>query len=79
VWKIPETPMLLEQRKEIGVDHWSLEGDETVGMLPNVLAVRWHSTLGFLAFAKSVHGTRFQPVSLSQPLFRLNGNLHVPS
>ena len=32
-----------------------------------------------LAFAKSVCETRFQPASLSQPLFRLNGNLHVPS
>lgn len=33
VWKIPETPVLLEQRKEIDVDHWVLEGDETIGAL----------------------------------------------
>ncbi|KAF9645772.1 WD40 repeat-like protein [Thelephora ganbajun] len=59
VWKIPETPMLLEQRKEIGVDRWPLEGDETI------------------AFAKSVHGIRYQPVSLSQPLFRLNGHKSI--
>ena len=38
----------------------------------------WDLTLVSPAFAKSTHGTRFQPVSLSQPLFRLNGNLHVP-
>jgi len=59
VWKIPETQMLLEQRKEIGVDQWPLEGNETV------------------AFAKSVHETRFQPVSLSQPLFHLNGHQSI--
>ena len=31
--------MLLEQRKEIGVDHWPLEGNETVGMLLKALTV----------------------------------------
>ena len=39
MWKIPETPMLLEQRREISMDHWPLEGDETVGMLLKALAV----------------------------------------
>ena len=38
MWKIPETSMLSEQRKEIGVDHWALEGNEAVGMLLKVLA-----------------------------------------
>jgi len=73
---------LLEQRKEIGVDHWPLERDETVGMLLKALAVSLEvqpPTLAALAFAKSIHGTRFQPVSLSQPLFRLNGNFYVSS
>ena len=37
VWKIPETPKLLEQRKEINVDRWFLEEDETVGMLGKTL------------------------------------------
>jgi len=51
--------MLLEQRKEIGVDRWPLEGDGTI------------------AFAKSTHGTRYQPCSLSQPVFRLNGHRSI--
>ena len=38
MWKIPDTPILLEQRKEIDVDSWPLEGDETVGMLQEALA-----------------------------------------
>jgi hypothetical protein len=29
--------MLLEQRKEISVDRWPLEGDDTVGMLGKAL------------------------------------------
>ena len=33
MWKIPETPVLLEQRKEIDADRWSLEGGVAVGML----------------------------------------------
>lgn len=37
VWKIPETPGLLEQRKEIDADHWSLEDDETIGVLREAL------------------------------------------
>lgn len=32
VWKVPETSILLEQRREIGVDRWPLEGDGIVGM-----------------------------------------------
>lgn len=59
VWKIPDTSMLLEQRKEINVESWPLEGGETV------------------AFAKSSRGPRYQPVSLSQPLFRLNGHKSI--
>jgi len=59
VWKIPETQMLLEQRKEIDVGRWMLEGDETI------------------AFTKSPRGTRYQPVSLSRPLFRLNGHKSI--
>ena len=39
MWKIPETPVLLGQRKEISADRWSLEGDEITGMLRKVLAV----------------------------------------
>lgn len=39
VWKIPETPVLLGQRKEISADRWSLEGDEIIGMLRKVLDV----------------------------------------
>ena len=39
VWKIPETSMLLQQRKEIGADHWPLEGNETVGTLSKAPAV----------------------------------------
>lgn len=31
VWKIPETPILLEQRQEIGVDRWVSERDENIG------------------------------------------------
>jgi len=72
--------MLLEQRKEINVNRWSLEGDETVGMLRDALTVDLGgSNLGVPAFAKSPRGIRYQPLSLSQPLFRLNGNLHVLS
>jgi len=38
VWKIPEAPVLLEQRREIGVDRWPLEGNDTVGTSPKALA-----------------------------------------
>ncbi|KAF9779652.1 WD40 repeat-like protein [Thelephora terrestris] len=59
VWKIPETAMLLERRREIDVDSWLLEEAETA------------------AFARSARETRYQPVSLSQPLFRLNGHMSI--
>lgn len=39
VWKIPETPMLLEQRREIGAERWPMEGGETVGTWSEVLMV----------------------------------------
>ena len=38
MWKIPETPELLQQRREVGVDRWPHEGNETVGTLPKALA-----------------------------------------
>lgn len=38
VWKIPETQMLLEQRKEVEVDSWSLEEQETVGKIATVVS-----------------------------------------
>jgi len=71
--------MLLEQRREIGGDRWPFEADGIIGVLRKVPAANPVITLVLLAFAKSAHGTRYQPVPLLQPLFRLNGNLHPHS
>jgi len=57
--------MLLEQRREIGLDGRTPEEGETI------------------AFVKSSRETGYHPVSLSQPLFRLDGDFdfqrHAPS
>lgn len=50
VWKIPEASMLLEQRKEIGADLWSLEEGETVGMGNIVRSVQCHDRLPLVFF-----------------------------
>jgi hypothetical protein len=72
--KIPETSMLLEQRKEIDVDLRLLEEDETVGMGELFVTVCRHRfTFVFLAFAKSALGHGVS-LFLSRPVFRLNGN-----
>ena len=73
VWRIPETQVLLEQRREVDAGEWLLEEGETVGTLREcryLVAEPHHRSL---AFAKSAGGTRYLPASLSRPLFRLNG------
>jgi hypothetical protein len=57
VWKVPETSMLLEQRKEIDVDRWLLEEDETVGMGELFVTVCRHRfTFRFLSVCKICSG-----------------------
>lgn len=41
VWKIPETSVLTEQRREIGVDSWLLEGDETIAFAKSSRETRY--------------------------------------